>query len=142
MRRRIPVLALPLDIKLDDILFAPDAEERKAYAWETHRRAALKRLERLRATWERQDLERARKRAKDLQALVEADRKFVAAENDRQERRVAAEQETKKIADYYLQEQRKELLARLARATKEISADVCRSERERLMRRGVVRGRK
>ena len=55
---------------------------------------------------------------------------------------MAAEAETKKIADYYIAEEHRALLARLNKATQTINADIVRTERKELERRGVVRGKR
>jgi hypothetical protein len=135
VKRRFPKLVLPANLRLDEILFAPDAEERQYTHLEKQRQQRLARMERLAKRWEREDQARLEKRVRDLEAIVGADREFVEACN-------AREAEIQRVRAYYETEQRKELLARLARATKDISKDVCRAEREKLMRRGIVRGRR
>jgi predicted polyphosphate/ATP-dependent NAD kinase len=147
-RQRPSLLALPAGVKMQDFLFEPDEAEKQAYRAtlaEKHRQNSLRRLAKLKQRWDEEDnAQRKRLRArrvKELESVVAADREFVAKENEKERRRMAAEAETKKIADYYINEQHKELLARLHKATGEINRDIIRTERKELERRGVIRGR-
>jgi hypothetical protein len=74
--------------------------------------------------------------------VAAADREFVRLENEREERRVESEAELKRIQDYYNGERDKELRAHLARITKGLNKDICKSKRETLARRGQIRGRR
>lgn len=130
---------LPPDVaKPEDILWGPTYEEHQ-----------LSLLRKLKAKWAREDaaierkhLERLRKRATELEQSIAKDREWLARLAERQE-------EQKRVTDYWVEEQRKQaeadhkaLLARLAKATKEIQRSDARSEREELLRRGVVRGQR
>jgi hypothetical protein len=86
-------------------------------------------------------LETLKRRAAELAAVVEQDRAFVAREE-------AFEREMKRRQAIIIQlheqdaaDERKRLLARLEKATKEINADAARRERKVLAARGVLRGR-
>lgn len=138
MKRRIPLTALPAGIRPSDFFWGPTYEEHQ-----------LSLLRKLKAKWAREDaaierkhLERMRKRAAELEQSVAKDREWLARLAERQE-------EQKRVTDYWLAEQKKQadaehkaLVARLAKATKEIQKSDARSEREELLRRGVVRGRR
>jgi hypothetical protein len=132
-------------VRLDEILFEPDDAEKKAHQKliaERHRQNSLRRLAILKQHWDEQDQAQRKRRVKQLAAIVAADREFVAKENEKERRRMAAEAETKKIAEYYVGEEMKALLARAQKAGREINRDIIRTERKELERRGVIRGRR
>lgn len=133
---------LPSDVDLDEVDWIPTKEEKQARLAEQHRQASLRRLERLAKRWDEQDRAQRKRRIKEFEAAIAADREFVAVENEKERRRMAAEAETKRIADYYIGEQMKELLARAKRAGEVINRDICRTERKALEKRGLVRGKR
>lgn len=141
-RRRPSLLALPAGVKLADFLFEPDKEEKQAFRNDRRRRGRLDKLKSLKSKWDAEDLAATRRRVKELEAVVAADREFVAREAENEERRMAAEAQTKKIVDYYINSEHKALLARAARAGREINADIVKAERKELERRGLVRGKR
>ena len=141
MRKR-PIHALPYGINLSDYLFAPDAEEIQVVVNERRRQDRLAKLHKLEKMWERQDLERLRRRAAELESVIAADKEWLEKQNawDAEiERRKAI---ILKLHDEDAKLERERLLARLEKATKTMNAEIVRSERAELSRRGVVRGRK
>jgi hypothetical protein len=148
-RRHSQVLALPGDVKMSDVLWEPDEAELqvlRAYRFAAHH---LKRLEAKKRQWQSQDrqhdayMDRMRRKfAAGLQARVAVD---VRAN----ELQAARDAEIEKVRSYYLGELDKEIAAAdkkrleaLAAITKRIEKDNRRVEREELIRRGVVRGRR
>jgi hypothetical protein len=148
MRRPRPRFALPIDINLNDFDWTPvpkpgrksakqqfTKEEKLAYQARERTIAVLRKFE-------REEWAFIRRYAKNLEAVVAADREFVRIENEREERRLESEAELKKIQDYFNGERDKELRAHFARVTKELNKDILKNEREVLARRGVIRGRR
>ena len=103
-----------------------------------HRDNCLQKLRKLDEQFADAELNYLRNRCKELEAVVAADRVLIDREN-------AVEAELKRIQTYYKTEQDKEDLKRQDKAKKilsEINADIVKSEREALLKRGVVRGRR
>jgi hypothetical protein len=141
-RRRPSILALPAGVKLEDFYFEPTAGEKRA---DTYRKTRLRKLEWLDEQQKLRDaseLQWLRDRVAVLESVIQADKEFVAAENERDRRRMAAEAETKRVHDWWVAEQHRELLARAERAGREINRDICKTERKVLEQRGIVRGKR
>jgi hypothetical protein len=146
--RRLYVL--PDNCDLSDMDFVPSPEEiaaAKQFAKNRrHAKRVLVNLAALKKTWEREDKERdqlrLRRLATEMATIAKADRDWIAAENERETRRMAAQAELKKVTDYYLSEHRKEALKKLGQINRDINLDICKAERLALTKRGVVRGRK
>jgi hypothetical protein len=132
---------LPSDVDLDEVYWIPTKEEKQARLAEQHRQASLRRLARLKQRWDEQDAAQKRRRLRELEAAVAADKKWIAEFEEKERRRMAAQAAVKKIADYYIVEQTKELLARAKRAGDAINRDICKTERKMLEQRGIVRGK-
>src|SRR6267143_1878210 len=134
---------LPPDLNLDDIDWIPTKEEKQARAADQHRQASLRRLARLKQRWDEQDAAQARRlrarRLKEIEAAIVADKKWIAEFEEKERQRMAAEAETKRVHDWWVAEQHRELLARAERAGREINRDICKTERTVLEKRGVVR---
>jgi len=135
------VMCLPLGLDLDEIAWRATREE-----------ILIERLRMLKATWDREDLERYRRYAAELALVVEKDREYIERANaieceeawHRQQLADGASVMQKFLARYQDELdglRQSELRARLVRAGKEIERDRCRVEKEELTRRGVYRGR-
>jgi hypothetical protein len=149
-RRRPSLLALPAGVKLADFDFEPTKEELKqvralqteARRAELNRQAALKRLARLKQSWEEKERGQRKRRIKELEAAIAADKKWIAEQDERERQRMDAEAQTKRVADYYIAEEHRALLIRLSKATAAVNRDIIRTERKELERRGVIRGKR
>ena len=94
----------------------------------------------MKACWDREDDERRRRHVAEIEAIVAVGRAYVERQN-------ALEAEIQRRKDYYeaahkdeADQERRRLLTRLEKATKEIRKSDVRAERQELFRRGVVRG--
>jgi hypothetical protein len=141
MKRQKPLQALPLGIRLADYFWSPDKAEREVNLAAQRRRAALAKLAKLEVEWKVQDELRLRRRAAELAVVVAADKEWLAREQ-------AWEEQLQKIQDYYRSEaqreaaeERKRLLAKLDKVTRQMNKSDVRAERQELLRRGVFRGR-
>ena len=152
-RKRFPVRSLPYGINLADFDFVPTPEEK---LWD--------RLQKLKKVWDKEDDRRRKRRAREIELEIFAAREKQAAEDAAAERAAAANAEIEKRRSYFLKAneaesavtekllesyddqldggKRKKLLAALERITKETKRDDARLERDELLRRGVVRGRR
>jgi chromosome segregation ATPase len=115
----------------DDFYFVPTREETQ-----------LDRLRCLEREWARRELFQLRRRAAELTVVVAADCAYVERQN-------ALEAEIQRRKNYYeavhkdeADQERKWLLARLEKATKEMNKSDVRAEHRELLRRGVYRGRR
>jgi len=141
-RKRHPLRALPLGIQMSDFLWEPDAEEKRVAVEAQRRQSRLAKLHRLEKLWAAQDFERLKRRAAELAAIVEQDRAFVAREQAFEREMQRRQAIIMQLHDEDAKLERKLLLARLEKATKELNKDVVRSERAALLAKGVVRGRR
>jgi hypothetical protein len=127
----------------ENIFCLPAGENLSNYLWEpTWEERQLAHLRQMEIHWNRNELLALRKRAKQLEATIAADRKWV-------ERQQIIEDGLKRIQDYYKKAHDAEdaaehaaLLKRLEKATKDIAASNARAEKRELIRRGVLRGRR
>jgi hypothetical protein len=108
---------------------------------ERRRQNRLAKLHKLEVQWAREDTERLRRRADELEVVVKQDKIWL-------EREDAWEKEIQRRKDIILQlhekeaaEERTRLLAKLAKVTGKMNRSTVRAEREVLARRGVLRGR-
>jgi hypothetical protein len=134
------VVYLPSGVSLGDVLWEPAPDEIELQVNERRRRNRLAKLHKLEIQWAREDTERLRRRAAELEVVVKQDRAWL-------EREEAWEKEIQRRKDIISQlhakeaaEERKRLLAKLARVTEEMNRSTVRAEREVLARRGVLRG--
>jgi hypothetical protein len=149
-RGSTPFAAASAYVRLDEVEWAPSKQELKqvralqaeARRAELNRQAALKRLARLAQSWQEKERGQRKRRIRELEAAIAADKKWLAEENEKERRRMAAEAATQKIQDYYIAEEHRALLARLSKATAAVNRDIIRTERKELERRGVVRGKR
>jgi hypothetical protein len=132
---------LPSDVDLNEVDWIPTKEEKQARLAEQHWQASLRRLARLKQRWDEQDAAQKRRRLRELEAAIAADKKWIAEFEEKERRRMVVEAETKRVHDWWVAEQTNELLARAKRASKEIYRDAARAEREELIRRGAYKGR-
>jgi len=134
-RRENPIrylVSLPVDVSdLDGISWKPTREE-----------ILLERLRAMQATWEREDIERHRRRAAEIAADVSRDIDWLERVN-------AIQKEQQRVENYWLEERKKTAdaihaaqLKRLEQITEDIRKDAARAERRELLRRGVYRGRR
>lgn len=142
MKRRYPVRALPLGIRLSDFYWQPTQEEKAVDSkfLERQRRNRLDKLRRLERLWAEQDLARMRRRVAELESVVKQDRAFVAREEAFEKEIQRRKAIILKLHDEEAEAERKRLLTKLAKVTAEMNAATVRSERALLARRGVVRG--
>jgi hypothetical protein len=108
----------------------------------TREETQLDRLRCLEREWARRELFQLRRRAAELTVVVAADCAYVERQN-------ALEAEIQRRKNYYeavhkdeADQERKWLLARLEKATKEMNKSDVRAEHRELLRRGVYRGRR
>ena len=128
-------------MSLGDVLWEPAPDEIELQVNERRRRNRLAELHKLEVQWAREDTERLRRRAAELEVVVKQDRAWL-------EREEAWEKEIQRRKDIISQlhekeaaEERKRLLAKLAKVTEQMNRSTVRAEREVLARRGVLRGR-
>jgi hypothetical protein len=128
----LPLVSLPVDVSdLDGISWKPTREE-----------ILLERLRAMQATWEREDIERHRRRAAEIAAVVSRDIAWLERVN-------AIQKEQQRVENYWLEERKKTAdaihkaqLKRLAQINEDIRKSDARLERRELLRRGVYRGRR
>jgi hypothetical protein len=145
-RRRPTLLALPSGVKFSDLDFKPTWQE---IEWERWLRA--------KAEYEKTWLENAQKELALLACIVERDARENALEEFHQRRQKfyreqaekEAERDRQEIEKYLTEQQRildapiyNALVARVNKAGDQIRKDAAHFERQELLRRGVVRGRR
>ena len=156
MKSRRPRVALPAGVRLDDMEWESPRRPKKkppvkmnsgpklSYPDWLKRKAQdrLAMLRRLNNQWQKEEMEYYQRKAKELAAEIERDRVWLERQN-------ALEAELTAIQTYYKTELEKEQAAedkrrreKLKSVIRDISADVCRTERETLARRGQIRGRR
>jgi hypothetical protein len=96
----------------------------------------------MQATWEREDIERHRRRAAEIAADVSQDLDWLERVN-------AIQREQQRMENYWLEERKKTAdaihkaqLKRSAQINEDIRKSAVRAERQELLKRGVVRGRR
>lgn len=142
-------LALPPDVRLDEVLWEPDAAERQALKNWKHAKWLHGRLVAMRKRWEHQDrkhdafVDQQRRRfSEELNATIAEERRI-------DDLRAARDREIEERRAFYLKELDKEIEAankkrrEAANAIlKRINADTCKQEREALESKGLVRGKR
>jgi hypothetical protein len=126
------------------LVFLPvDVSDLNGISWKpTREEILLERLRAMQATWEREDIERRRRRAAEIAADVSRDIDWLERVN-------AIQREQQRVENYWLEERKKTAdaihkaqLKRLAQINEDIRKSDARIERQELLKRGVVRGRK
>lgn len=139
--KRIRVLPLLASVSYADFYWEPTHDEVKIERRGKQRLNDLTRLVMMKAKWEREDLDRVKRRLAEIGREVERDKVWLQQQEE-------WEREIERRRNYWLSEQAKEaerernkLLARLEKANKEIVKSNALAERQELIRRGVYRGR-
>jgi hypothetical protein len=131
---------------MDDYLFGPDDAERKVVRNLKRRKRKhnlfVKRVEGMKAKWDREELAYLRAKVQQQAASIELDRQWIARQNEIEQERRQREAEVEKIRSYYETEQDKERKARLDRLTKQINKETNARDRRVLEGKGLVRGRR
>lgn len=134
-------VALPADVELDFIDWVPGKAELAAVQRRKTAQRRLEYLDELKAEWERSDLLAMQRKAAELAVVIAQDKIWLARES-------AWEAKVESVRNYFLTELQREekaadkaRLERLRKAAAAINRDICKTEREVLIRRGAYRGR-
>jgi len=120
----------------------PGYSDKDYHFYPTWDERILERLGKIERDWDAAEDRILKLRAKAVEASVAADRAWLTLEQEREERKLQSDAELKKVQDYFNGERDKELRAALKRITKDMNKDILKTEREALVRRGAIRGRR
>ena len=130
---------MPYGVKLSEYDFEPTPEERKITRNLKRRKRKhnlfVKRIEGMKAKWDREELEYLRRKCAAQAESIAADKVWLEQVKQR-------EAEVEKIRSYYETEQDKERKAHLDRLTKLINKETNARDRKVLEEKGLVRGRR
>ena len=120
----------------------PGYSDKDYHFYPTWDERILERLGKIERDWDAAEDRILKLRAKAVEASVAADRAWLTLEQEREERKLQSDAELKTVQDYFNGELDKERRAALKRITNDLNKDILKTEREALVRRGAIRGRR